>query len=372
MSYYHSSLLPTQVRLTALKAYSSTLIDSDRSTRIQLSPLLIVAFEILPPLAQSGDFDNLRPALLTFTSLASSHPSLFESHLNNILTFAGEIADTSACPFEVRQPALELLLSLAEGIAASCRRNSRFSETFIKICLKWLSVRCTDQDWETTEDLDDVPEEEEPAQVGEEYIDRLSTALGGKAILPPAFSLIPTMIASPNWQERLGGLMAIASIGEGSHKQLVSELNKVMQLIQPTFTDPHSRVRHGACHAIGQLCTDFAENLQEAFYDPILKALATLLQDPSPRVQAHAAAALVNFFDAPPEVQVFEPYMDGLIERLLHLLGNSNKRYVQEQSITTIATVADAAEEKFAKVGVLCIRPLPLTPNSTTPLSCRS
>lgn len=31
------------------------------------------------------------------------------------------------------------------------------------------------------------------------------------------------------------------------------------------------------------------------------------------------------------------------------MLGNSPKRYVQEQSITSIATVADAAEERFAK-----------------------
>ncbi|TIB80440.1 ARM repeat-containing protein [Wallemia mellicola] len=312
------------VRLTALKAFSSTLIDSDRSTRIQLSPILVIAFELLPPLATAGDFDSLRPALLTFTSLASSHPVLFEAHVNSILNFAGEIAQTDNCPFEVRQPALELLLSLAE-------------------------VRSSDEDWETTEDLDDTPEEEEPAQVGEEYIDRLSTALGSKAVLPPAFALIPSMISSQNWQERLGGLMAIASIGEGSYKGLHSELAKVMSLLEPAFSDAHPRVRHGACHAIGQLCTDFAEILQENFYDPILKALANLLQDPSSRVQAHASAALVNFFDAPPEVEVFEPYLDGLIERLLHLLASSSKRYVQEQSITTIATIADAAEDKFGK-----------------------
>ena len=190
---------------------------------------MVIAFELLPPLATAGDFDSLRPALLTFTSLASSHPVLFEAHVNSILNFAGEIAQTDNCPFEVRQPALELLLSLAEGISATCRRNSRFSEIFIRICLKWLSIRSSDEDWETTEDLDDTPEEEEPAQVGEEYIDRLSTALGSKAVLPPAFALIPSMISSQNWQERLGGLMAIASIGEGSYKGLHSELAKVMR-----------------------------------------------------------------------------------------------------------------------------------------------
>ena len=52
----------TGVQLAALKAFSSTLIDSDRATRIQLSPLLQIAFEILPPLANNGDNDNLRSA----------------------------------------------------------------------------------------------------------------------------------------------------------------------------------------------------------------------------------------------------------------------------------------------------------------------
>ena len=167
------------VQLAALKAFSSTLIDSDRATRIQLSPLLQVAFEILPPLANNGDNDNLRSALLTFTQLASSHPALFESHVNSVLNFAGEVASQDERPFEVRQPALELLLSLAEGISASCRRHSKFSETFIRLCLKWMSIRSSDvEDWETTDDIDETIDEEEPAQVGEEYIDRLSNALG--------------------------------------------------------------------------------------------------------------------------------------------------------------------------------------------------
>ena len=43
-----------------------------------------------------------------------------------------------------------------------------------------------------------------------------------------------------------------------------------------------------------------------------------------------------------------EPYLDELLKRLLALLQNP-KRYVQEQALSTIATIADSAEAAFGK-----------------------
>ncbi|GMG20973.1 unnamed protein product [[Candida] boidinii] len=66
-----------------------------------------------------------------------------------------------------------------------------------------------------------------------------------------------------------------------------------------------------------------------------------------PRVQTHAAAALVNFSENASK-EVLEPYLDSLLTNLLELLQGP-KRYVQEQVVTTIAIIADAAETKFIK-----------------------
>jgi hypothetical protein len=74
-----------------------------------------------------------------------------------------------------------------------------------------------------------------------------------------------------------------------------------------------------------------------------------------PRVQAHAAAALINFCEGVAH-DTLVPYLDPIVERLLKLLhagggsGVGAKRYVQEQAITTLAMVADASEATFAKV----------------------
>ena len=65
------------------------------------------------------------------------------------------------------------------------------------------------------------------------------------------------------------------------------------------------------------------------------------------RVQSHAAAALVNFCEEA-EKEDLVPYLDDLLKRLLALL-QSPKRYVQEQALSTIATIADSAEAAFGK-----------------------
>ena len=56
------------------------------------------------------------------------------------------------------------------------------------------------------------------------------------------------------------------------------------------------------------------------------------------------------------ERETLLPYLDPIVERLLKLLNpgaaeGTVKRHVQEQTITTLAMVADTSEGTFAKVG---------------------
>lgn len=65
------------------------------------------------------------------------------------------------------------------------------------------------------------------------------------------------------------------------------------------------------------------------------------------RVQAHGAAALVNFCEKATKMQV-EPYLDGILKRLQEML-QSQHTIVLEQTMTCIATVADTAGKLFQK-----------------------
>jgi hypothetical protein len=95
------------------------------------------------------------------------------------------------------------------------------------------------------------------------------------------------------------------------------------------------------------MSTDFAGTMQEKYHATVVPAIIPVLDSPEPRVQAHAAAALVNFCEEA-EKEVLEPYLDDLLTHLFQLL-QSPKRYVQEQALSTIATIADSAEAAFSK-----------------------
>ena len=68
--------------------------------------------------------------------------------------------------------------------------------------------------------------------------------------------------------------------------------------------DQHAKVRWASCQALGQMCTDLGPKIQAAEHARILPALQRTMEDfREPRVQSHAAAALVNFAEDCEEVR---------------------------------------------------------------------
>lgn len=112
-----------------------------------------------------------------------------------------------------------------------------------------------------------------------------------------------------------------------------------------------------ACNAIGQLSIDYAapagkENrdtsFQAMFHKQIIPTLLQMMTDSeNPRVQAHGAAALVNFCEHASK-ETLANYLDGILTRLMELL-QSPSRIVLEQTVTALATVADSSKDFFQK-----------------------
>ena len=102
------------------------------------------------------------------------------------------------------------------------------------------------------------------------------------------------------------------------------------------------------------MSTDFAPIFEKKFHAKVIPGLLLLMQDAAnPRVQAHAGAALVNFSEDCPK-NILLPYLPDIMARLeevltakFHELVKTGNKLVLEQIVTTIASVADAAEEKF-------------------------
>ncbi|KAI0023927.1 ARM repeat-containing protein [Xylariomycetidae sp. FL0641] len=338
------------VRLAAMEAFASFFRNLSKKSQPKYYQLLPDVLNILPPIKDSHDSEDLSKALLALIELAESSPKMFKPLFHNLVMFnVGVIQDKELSDL-CRQNALELMATFADYAPSMCRKDASYTTDMITQCLSLMTDLGEDDDdaaeWLSSDDLDQ--EESDLNHVaGEQCMDRLANKLGGETILAPTFHWLPRMMTSMAWKDRHAALMAISAISEGCRDLMIKELGQVLELVVPALKDPHPRVRWAGCQALGQMSTDFAPTMQKEYYDTILKAIIPVLDSPEGRVKAHAAAALVNFCEEA-EKSILEPYLSDLLSHLFQLLQNE-KRYVQEQALSTIATIADAAEAAFSQ-----------------------
>ncbi|KAL6721074.1 importin subunit beta-3 [Lecanora helva] len=338
------------VRIAAMEAFSSFFISVNKKAQKKYYALVPEILNILPPLKESGDSDNLTKALMSLIELAEEAPMMFKHLFHSLVAFSVSVIGDKDLGDVTRQNALELMGTFADYASVLCKKDPSYASDMVTQCLSLMTDVGADDDdaveWNSSEDLD-VEESDLNHVAGEQCMDRLANKLGGSVILPPTFHWLPRMISSTNWRDRHAALMAISAISEGCRELMIGELDKVLEIVVPALQDAHPRVRWAGCNALGQMSTDFAGTMQEKYHQTVLTNIIPVLDAPEPRIQSHAAAALVNFCEEA-EKATLEPYLDDLLSRLLNLL-QSNKRYVQEQALSTIATIADSAETAFGR-----------------------
>ncbi|KAF9143232.1 hypothetical protein BGX30_001008 [Mortierella sp. GBA39] len=333
------------VRLSAVKATVSFIQDTNHETRNAMDKTMMPMMESLAAFKKAKYEVALVEAVSALIELAERAPRLFR-HIISTIPMLIEMAEEKTLEDQTRQVMLELMITLAECSPSWFKRVPDFVARIVPVSLEMMTELEDEADWYMADDQDEE-DADTNSVIGEQAIDRLSRALGGKAILPVIFGYIPKMLANEQeWKCRHAGLMAISAMGEGCGRVMEGELTKIVHMVVPFLRDSHARVRFAACHTIGQMATDFAGPLQKNHHAVVLTNLIPVMDDaPYPRVRSHAAAALVNFCEDIDKA-ILGPYLDAIFDRLLSLLGTGTT-FVQEQAITTMAAVADSAEDKF-------------------------
>ncbi|KAL4990501.1 armadillo-type protein [Aspergillus falconensis] len=336
------------VRIAAMEAFASFFRSLPKKSQPKFFGLMPEMLNVLPPLKESSESDELSSAFLALIELAEICPKMFKGLFNNLVKFSVSVVANKELSDQVRQNALELMATFADYAPGTCKKDPDFTTQMVTQCLSLMTDIGEDDDdaseWNASEDLD-LEESDLNHVAGEQCMDRLANKLGGQVVLPVTFEWIPKLMSSAAWRDRHAALMAISAISEGCRDLMVGELDQVLRIVVPALQDPHPRVRYAGCNALGQMSTDFAGTMQEKYHQVVLSNIIPVLSSAEPRVQAHAAAALVNFCEEA-ERNILEPYLADLLRNLLQLL-RSPKRYVQEQALSTIATIADSAENAF-------------------------
>lgn len=339
------------VKISACTAFVSFFRELPKSYWPQLQSLIPNLLNSLPRFLQNGQDEALSSVLEALIDLVELAPKMFKDMFLTIIDFCAMVCKNKDLDSSTRMASLELLTTFAEVSPSMCKRSSNFAETIIIITLSMMTEVCIDDDdaadWNNDDDLDEDDAEPE-YDAARQALDRVSLKLNGQSLVSHLFQYLPAMLQSNVWRERQAALMALSSAAEGCADVLADQVPSILDMILPTLQDDHPRVQYACANALGQMSSDFEDLIQRTAGERVLPALISKLTNKSvPRVQAHVAAALVNFSEAASK-EVLEPFLDDLLNNLVGLL-NSPKRYVQEQVLTTIAIIADAAEKKFIK-----------------------
>lgn len=333
------------VRLAAVEATCAIIMVLDKQQYPAFQDLIPDMLQTIAQLLNAKDYQSAGAAIECFIEIAVSKPGFFTKHANNIIAAMFQIAKTADLDDSVRHLATEFMISLTEKSPSLIKKIPSFVDNLFPLCMSLMLDIEHDDDWQDTYEDEDM--DLSNYDVGLESLDRLALALGGKVVQPVAFKLIPTFLNNQDWKHRHTGLMTISQTAEGCQEEYEAHLAQIVTMVVALFQDPHPRVRYAAIHCSAQLATDFQPGFQQQFHAQVVPALLGGMDDPFPKVQSHAATAVVNFVDECDRKYV-EPYLDHILTKLLNLL-RTGRRYVQEQSLSAISAVADCAEHLFQK-----------------------
>ncbi|XP_078155347.1 uncharacterized protein LOC144551302 isoform X2 [Carex rostrata] len=142
-----------------------------------------------------------------------------------------------------------------------------------------------------------------------ECLDRLVFALGGDKLLKAAEYLLPSFFSDPDWKKQHVAFISLARISQDCSKEIDSE---------------------------------------SLFPGIVLSALCAAMDEfENPCLQASAAMALMNFIEICSD-DILKPCLHIIVEKLVLLL-EKGMQMVQEEAVSALTTVAEAASDQFDK-----------------------
>lgn len=112
---------------------------------------------ILPPLKERHDSDNLSKALLALIELAEIAPLMFKSLFRSLVQFSITVIQDKELDDQARQNALELMATFADYRPEMCRQDPSYTTDMVTQCLSLMTdVGPDDDDASEWLDTDDV------------------------------------------------------------------------------------------------------------------------------------------------------------------------------------------------------------------------
>lgn len=140
-----------------MEAFASFFRSIAKKSQPKFFSLMPDLLNILPPLKESSESEELSSAFLSLIELAEICPKMFKTMFNNLVTFSISVIADKDLSDQVRQNALELMATFADYAPSMCKKNSEFAQQMVTQCLSLMTdIGVDDEDaseWNASEDV---------------------------------------------------------------------------------------------------------------------------------------------------------------------------------------------------------------------------
>jgi len=140
-----------------MEAFASFFRGLGRKAQPKYYPLLPEVLNILPPIKESHDSDDLSKALVALIDLAETSPKMFKPLFHNLVVFSISVISDKELDNLCRQNALELMATFADYAPSMCRKDPSYTEDMITQCLSLMTDLGEDDDdaaeWLASDDV---------------------------------------------------------------------------------------------------------------------------------------------------------------------------------------------------------------------------
>jgi hypothetical protein len=140
-----------------MEAFASLFRSISKKSQPKFFGLVPDLLNILPPLKEASESEELSSALLALIELAEISPKMFKSMFNNLVKFSISVVADKELSDQVRQNALELMATFADYAPNMCKKEPEFAQEMVTQCLSLMTDVGADDDdaeeWNASEDV---------------------------------------------------------------------------------------------------------------------------------------------------------------------------------------------------------------------------
>jgi hypothetical protein len=129
-----------------MEAFGSFFRTMTKKSQVKYYELIPDVLNILPPIKDSQDSDDLSRALLALVDLAETAPKMFKHLFSNLVQFSVSVIQDKELDSICRQNALELMATFADYAPSMCKKDDSFTRDMITQCLSLMTDLGEDDD----------------------------------------------------------------------------------------------------------------------------------------------------------------------------------------------------------------------------------